>query len=107
MNKIRVIKEHLQTKELFPLGFETTYETTYTKEDKISEGFHTHIRTMKKDTTNKKTVFFEERVYVEPKIIPKGTLEDIIIISAKGTEVSSDFFYRATGRSFTEFVEKI
>ena len=24
-----------------------------------------------------------------------------------GTEVSSDFFYRATGRSFTEFVEKI
>lgn len=70
MNRLKIIKEHPQTKDLFPLGFETTYK-------------------------------------VEPKTIPKGTLKSILIVAINGKEYDTDFFYRATGRSFTEFVKKI
>jgi len=100
--KARVIKEHNGIKEVFPLGFETTYTKVYSKESKTSEGFYTSIRTINKDKK-----FTSVSHYVEPQTTPKGTFLDVVFIGANGSEYSGDWFYKTTGRSFTEFIEKI
>ncbi len=41
--KVRVVKEHAGIKEVFPLGFETTFTKEYTKKDKVTPGFWTII----------------------------------------------------------------
>jgi len=101
---IKVIKEHPLTKSRFPLSFETTYKKVLSKEDKVSEGFWTeHYKTK---GLNSKTAKHVARVYVEPTTVPKGTFKDVIILDVNGEEVCGDWFYRATGRSFTEFFKK-
>lgn len=100
MDKVRVIKEHPNLKDVFPLGFETTYRKVYSKEDKTSEGFYTSVQT----TENKSKL---KAVYVEPQTTPKGTFLDVVFIGNNGLEYSGDWFYKVTGRSFTEFVKKI
>jgi hypothetical protein len=91
--KVRVVKEHPQTKDVFPLGFETYGYKTYTDEEKVTEGFWTKIH--------------GEGHYVEKVITPKGSFKDIVFVGVNGGVYSSDFFYRCTGRNFTEFLEKI
>lgn len=106
MDKIRVIKEHPNIKDVFPLGFETTYTKVFSKEDKTSEGRwvqHHQARTL---SPNRGGVYVGKS-YVEPKTVPKGTFLDVIFIGNNGAEYSGDWFYKTTGRSFTEFVEKI
>jgi len=104
MDKVRVIKEHPNTKDFFPLDFETTYTKVFSKEDKTSEGFWTSIEFGR--DKNRKAVA-SKSVYVEPTLQPKGTFLDVVFIDCKGREVCGDWFYKVTGRSFTEFVEKI
>jgi hypothetical protein len=103
--KVKVTKEHLVLKHLFPLGFETTIEPLYTKEDKKSEGFCTSFITAEKVNGVIKRV--KKPVYVEPKFTPKGTYNGSTIIGNDEVEYNTDIFYRATGRSYTEFVQKI
>lgn len=93
MNKVRVVKEHPQTKDIFPLGFETTFRKVYTEEDKVYKGYWTSIH--------------GERQYVEAVVIPKGTFKDVLFIANNGKEYSSDWFYKCTGKSVTDFMEKL
>jgi hypothetical protein len=91
--RVRIKKHHGAISNVFPLNFETTYTKEYTKEDKVTEGFWTKIHNV--------------RTYVPEVVIPKGSFKDLIFIGKDGKEYSGDWFYKCTGRSFTEFVEKL
>lgn len=91
--KVRIVKNHPGISYIFPLGFETFYYVRFTEEDKVSKGFATKIN--------------GKDVWVEDKIVPKGTFKDIIFIGKDGNEYNSDIFHGFTGNHFTEFVEKI
>lgn len=91
--RVRIKKHHPVISEVFPLGFETDCEKTFTKEDKIYKGYSYRHR----NTIN----------YVPESIIPKGTFDTLLFVGNNGEKYSSDWFYKCTGKSFTEFVEKI
>lgn len=100
--KVVVKKEHPLTKELFPIGFETTCKPLLSKEEKVSKGFWTQIKTVGDDR-----MFVNTSVYVEPKVTPKGAHLGCILIGSNGGEYNADWFYRTTGRSFSEFFNKV
>lgn len=91
--RVRIKKHHAAISDVFPLNFETTYTKEYTKEDKVTEGFWTKIHGVE--------------TYVPEVLTPKGSFKCLIFIGINGNEYSDDWFYKCTGRSFTEFVEKI
>ncbi len=93
---IVVKKEHPLTKDIFPLGFKTALINNYSKEDRVVEGFWTNLYIAK----------MPKRIWVEDKLIPKGTYISSTIIGIDGEEYNSDVFYRLTGRSFSEFFDK-
>lgn len=95
--KVKVIADHLNTKEVFPLGFETLYYKRYTTEDKVTKGWWTNMGTPQKPRP----------VWVEDVFTPKGTFIDIVIMGANGNEYSFDWFYNCTGKSASNFLEKI
>jgi hypothetical protein len=99
--KVIVSKEHPLTKELFPLGFETICKSVYLENEIVYKGFWTSYKTI----INGK--FSWVNFYVEPKIRPKGEFIGVNLESINKTIYDGDFFYRATGRSFTEFFEKV
>lgn len=103
--KARVIKEHNGIKEVFPLGFETTYTKVYSKEDKVSEGRYVNHYKATNTSPNGGGKYISTS-YIEPQTTPKGTFLDVVFIGANGSEYSGDWFYKTTGRSFTEFIEK-
>lgn len=95
--KVKVIADHPNTKEAFPLGFETVYYKRYTTEDKLTKGWWTNMGTPQKPRP----------VWVEDVFTPKGTFIDIAIIGANGGEYSFDWFHNCTGKSASNFLEKI
>ena len=103
--KVRVIKEHPMTERLFPLGMETILTNTYSLEDKVIEGFWTNLPTT--ELRGKQLISVTRKHWVEGKVIPKGTYLSSNIIGSTGYEYSIDFFYRVSGRSFSEFFEKV
>jgi hypothetical protein len=101
---IIVKREHPLTKDRFPLGFKTTLTKVYSKEDKLVKGFtrYDYKVVVVKDRLERESY----PVKIEDKTISKGTYIDSIIIDIDGNEVTSDWFYRNTGRSFSEFFDK-
>jgi len=88
MIPVRIISENKQTKELFPIGFETYLEPK-TIEHK-SNAFWTKIG--------------EEPVYVPAK----NWTDNKILIVGKNNEVyDTDIFTRMTGKHFSCFLERI
>jgi len=91
--KVRVKKTHPNIEKEFPLGFETRWYKTYTKEDRVSPAYSYKVGNIIN--------------HVREVVTPKGTFENLIFIGKNGGEYSSDWFYNCTGKYFTEFIEKI
>ena len=102
---VKVIKEHPMTKEVFPLGFETTCEAIHTTDDRIIPGFWTDGVVPEK-TKGGATIMVRKRIWVADKIIPKGTFKDVLIIGANGGTYSSTWLYNCTGKTLPEFFDK-
>jgi hypothetical protein len=91
--KVKIIKEHLLTKDIFPLDFETTITQTFHKEKKVFPGFYTEIQ--------------KNKVWVPESVINKGDPKDLIIVGKNKLKYSTDVFTNWTGKHFTEFVKKL
>ncbi len=101
---IVVKREHPLTKDRFPLGFKTTLTKSYSKEDKVTEGFTTNIAKVGRVNGALQRVWEEK--YIEEVVTPKGTFLDVHILGIDNKDYSGDWFYRMTGRSFSEFFDK-
>lgn len=113
--KAVVVGEHSLVNKFFPLGFETTYKKSYSVIEQTHKGWVNTIQYVEYKDTGKKSggnkvmeaVKKTKEEIIPDKIIPKGTFLDVIFIAVDGLEICGEWFYKMTGRPFSEFFEKI
>ena len=113
--KAMVIKEHPIVSKVFPLGFETTYKKIYSVSEKTIKGWTNTVQYIEYEDTGRKSngtkvmksVQKEKEEIIPDTIIPKGTFLDVTFVSIDGTEYCGEWFYKMTGKPFSEFFTKL
>lgn len=103
---IQVVKEHLLTKNIFPLGLTTVLIKTYSTEERVSKGWKGHHATHLKAVDGRLIQNYEPFV-VADVVVPIGNYNGVIIKDGKGVEYDGDWFYRTTGQPFSSFFDVI
>lgn len=103
--KVVVIKEHPVTKDIFPMGFETVLFKRYSQAELVRKGWTFHeTKIVLEDNILRKKSF---PVVVEDIVIPTGSPIDVNIKGNNTVLYDGDWFYRNTGRPFSEFFKKL